>query len=319
MTTVSKKIDAENAKLTDVPVGLIDRNPENPRIIFRSGELEKLLRSIQEFGVQVPISVYKEGNRFVLLDGERRWRCSIKLNKRTIPALVQEKPSVLTNLLLMFNIHSLREQWDLLTQSTKLPRVIELLTDELGRKPTEAELVDRTGLSRSTIRRCKLLIELPDEYRSQMLLELKLPKSQQKLTEDFFIEMERALTTVQRSMPAVIENRDSVRRVLIEKYREGTIANRTDFRYLPKIARATKIEADEQKAHRVLEKVFAQNSYSPKQAYERSVAAVYAERDLLGRIRSLDEQLSLFDLDLDEDLRKSLKVLAAHINRLLKA
>jgi ParB family transcriptional regulator, chromosome partitioning protein len=320
MTLTNSKIDAENAQLLDIPVDSIDRNPENPRLIFRSAELEELLRSIQEYGVQVPISVFKEGKRFVLIDGERRWRCSLKLNKKTIPALVQEKPSVLTNLLLMFNIHSLREQWDLLTRAAKLPRVIKLLTDELSRKPTEAELSDRTGLSRSTLRRCKLLIDLPEEYRDEMLLELKRPKSQQKLTEDFFIEMERALTTVSRSMPEAMPNRDRVRRVLISKYRDGVIKNRTDFRYLAKIARATRVRADEKRAEKVIERVFAKNTYSLKDAYDQSVSFAYTERELLTRIRGLLEQLeAVRPTEIDAELRGPLKELAARINRLLKA
>jgi ParB family chromosome partitioning protein len=320
MTSITTRIDAGNAELRDIPVELIDRNTENPRLIFRSAELEELLRSIQEYGVQVPISVYKEGKRFVLIDGERRWRCSLKLNKKTIPALVHEKPSVLANLLLMFNIHSLREQWDLLTRAAKLPRVINLLTDELGRRPTEAELSDKTGLSRSTLRRCRLLIDLPEEYRNAMLMELERPKPQQKLTEDFFIEMERALTTVSRSMPKVMPNRDRVRRVLISKYRDGVIKNRTDFRYLARIARAARVKADERRAERVLARVFAKNDYSLKDAYDQSVSFAYTERELLTRIRGLLEQLSsLRTSEIDDALRGPLKRLVTRINRLLKA
>src|SRR5262245_61508066 len=98
-------VGAEHANLEAIPIDRIDRNPDNPRIVFRPGELEDLLESIRVYGVQVPISVYREGRRYVLIDGERRWRCSLKLNKKTIPALVQEKPTPLQNLLLMFNIH----------------------------------------------------------------------------------------------------------------------------------------------------------------------------------------------------------------------
>src|ERR1700676_1895064 len=119
-----------NSDLREIRVDQIDRNPENPRIVFRPSELETLTESIRRYGVQVPISVFKEGRRYVLVDGERRWRCSVKLNKATIPALIQEKPSPLNNLLLMFNIHALREQWDLLTIALKLPRVITLLTKD---------------------------------------------------------------------------------------------------------------------------------------------------------------------------------------------
>ena len=120
------EINAANSKLLEVPIDAIERNKENPRIVFRPGELEKLLESIRRFGIQVPISVYRKGKKYILIDGERRWRCSIKLNRKTIPALVQDEPSPLLNLLLMFNIHGLREQWDLLTIALKLPRVIQL-------------------------------------------------------------------------------------------------------------------------------------------------------------------------------------------------
>src|ERR1051325_10205504 len=190
------EINASNATLTDIPVDRIVRNPENPRIIFRPKELDDLLKSIKRRGVQVPISVYKDGNKYVLIDGERRWKCSLKLNRKTIPALIQDRPDPLSNLLLMFNIHSLREQWDLLTIAVKLPRIIDLLEEQSGKRPTEAELSDHTSLPRSVIRRSRLLMDLPRTYIDDILLELKKPKSEQKLTEDFFIEMERGLKTV---------------------------------------------------------------------------------------------------------------------------
>jgi ParB family transcriptional regulator, chromosome partitioning protein len=318
MTSIPSPINTQTATLRDVPIELIDRNPENPRIIFRAGELEELLRSIQKYGVQVPISVYKEGKRFILIDGERRWKCSVKLNKKTIPAVIQEKPTVLNNLLLMFNIHSLREQWDLLTMATKLPRVIDLLKADLQRGPTEIELAEQTGLSRSTLRRCKWLIDLPDEYRQLMLAELKKPKAQQKLTEDFFIEMERGLKTVERAMPNTIQDKDDVRQVLINKYKSGVIVNRTDFRYLGKIARAQKVDADTSKAASVLRRAFTGNKYSIEQAYQDSVSGAYSERDVLTRINSLIERLDALRVeDIDDELRESLEELVERAQLLL--
>jgi ParB family transcriptional regulator, chromosome partitioning protein len=137
---------SSKARLDQVRVDRVRPNPDNPRLTFRQGELDELQESIRVYGVQVPIAVYKDGDHYVLIDGERRWRCASKLNKETIPALIQDKPSPLQNLLLMFNIHSLREQWDLLTVSLKLPQVIGLLKKERKKEPTEAELSSATGL-----------------------------------------------------------------------------------------------------------------------------------------------------------------------------
>jgi ParB family chromosome partitioning protein len=312
------QIDAQHSNLIDVPIDLIDRNPENPRLIFRSGEMEELLESIRRFGVQVPISLYRDHKRYVLIDGERRWRCCLKLNKNTIPALVQEKPDPLTNLLLMFNIHALREQWDLLTVAVKLPRLIGLLKVRLSRPPTERELSLETGLKRGVIRRCKLLIELPQIYIQQMLTELDKPKSQQKLSEDFFIEMERSLKTVERAMPDLIKDKNQTRDVLIEKYQKEVIPNLVHLRDIGKIARAENVRANPKEARVALKKLFERNQYSIETAYRDSVSSAYSERDLLQRIESLQERLSaITPEEIDDKVRKSLLQLAKRIREVI--
>ena len=122
--------------LRDLSPDRIERNPENPRLFFRPEEMDTLMASIRRYGIQVPITVYEDGGKFILIDGERRWRSARKLNLKKIPALVQPKPTRLNNLLLMFNIHALREQWDYLTIANKLPDVIELFSSENeGREP----------------------------------------------------------------------------------------------------------------------------------------------------------------------------------------
>ena len=311
--------DASTARLEQIRTDLIDRNPENPRLVFRPGELDDLLESIRVHGVQVPIAVYKEGQRYVLIDGERRWRCSLKLNRQKIPALIQAKPDPLGNLLLMFNIHSLREQWDLLTIALKLPRVIDLLTTKLEKVPTERDVSEQTGLNRSTIRRCKLLMGLPPGYKDDILKELNKPKAQQKITEDLFIEMERALKTVERVMPSVIPDKDAVRQVLLKKYRSGVINNRVHFRNIARIAHAEKVGYEPDAAAKQLRKLFADNKYSIEDAFLNSVGEAYKERDLGTRVASLLSLLETLDPDeIDDDLKQKLKALEARLSSILE-
>jgi ParB/RepB/Spo0J family partition protein len=304
------RIDAANAELKAIRVDQIDRNKDNPRIHFRQKEMDELMESIAIHGVQVPITVHREKNRYSLIDGERRWRCAIKLNLKTIPALVQDKPDRLTNLLLMFNIHSLREQWDLLTIATKLAVVIDLLVRENQKRPTEAEISRHTGLTRGVIRRCRYLIELPNEFQEQLQRELTKPKREQKLTEDFFIEMERALTTVERAMPEVIDDRSRVRRVLIRKFRADVIENRTHFRKVAKIAKAGKVKSNVRAARTALHRLFTDNDYSIDEAYAQTVAAAYTEKELITRLESLLEKLKhMRPEDIDTALRQRLQAL----------
>jgi ParB family transcriptional regulator, chromosome partitioning protein len=313
------QISAEESELRDLPVSQIDRNPENPRLVFRSGEMEELLESIRRYGVQVPVSVYREGKRYVLIDGERRWYCCQKLGKDRIPALVQNKPTALTNLLLMFNIHALREQWDLLTIAMKLPRVTSLLEKNLTRKATEREIANYTGLKRSVIRRSRLLAELPDTYKDEMLEELKKPKAEQKLTEDLFIEMERALKTVERALPDVIDDKDRVRRVLISKYEAGVIPNRVHFRNVAKIARAEHVSVSTRVATHALKKLFTKNSYSIDDAFQHSVSTAYSERDIRTNTKALLLQLdSLTPENIGPEVRQMLESLYRRLREVLR-
>src|SRR5579859_3107159 len=101
---------ADNVALLDPQK--IKPNPENPRLIFHADELQGLEDSIKLQGVLVPIAVYRDGAKYVILDGERRWRCALKLGLPRLPAIVQPKPDRLTNIMMMFAIHNARRDWD---------------------------------------------------------------------------------------------------------------------------------------------------------------------------------------------------------------
>ncbi|MEO7418828.1 MAG: ParB/RepB/Spo0J family partition protein [Thermoanaerobaculia bacterium] len=313
---------AEQVGLADIEVDNIDRNPDNPRVVFRQRELDDLAESILSNGVLQPISVYREKDRFVLIDGERRWRCSRKVNLRTIPALIQPKPSPLDNLLMMFNIHSLHQQWDLLTIANKLPRVTELLSDRLSKPPSEKDVAEATGLPRAVIRRCRLLLDLPQHYLDELLDELKKPKPMRRFTEDFFIEMERALKTVQNALPQVLdseEKKEQARAALVEKYDKGVIGNMVEFRQLAKVARAKNVEVDTSMAATALKKLFTAPRYSIKQAYDDTVSSAYLERDISTRVSGLIELLEdLNPNDLDDDAILGLRRLATLVAALIR-
>lgn len=312
--------DHGTGRLADILVNKIRPNPENPRLAFRQGELDELQESIRQYGIQVPIAVFKRGSEFVLIDGERRWRCASKLNLKTIPALIQTEPNPLQNLLLMFNIHALREQWDLLTIALKLPKIIGLLIQEHGKNPTELELSAKTGLSRGVIRRCRLLMDLPDKYKKMLLEELKKPKSKQLLSEDFFIEMEKSLKTVMRAMPNLVQNKDHARDVLLRKYKDNVIDNIVDLRKVAKIARADTVGVRSEDAQEAIRRLLVDPKYSIVQAWKDTASEAYAERDVVSRIDHLLAKLAeIVASEIDEDVREKLEELVKRAQAILEA
>ena len=174
----------ENKTLFNIRTSDISPNPFNPRLIFDPEDLNELKKSIHKVGILVPVTVYKNTKTspktpYILLDGERRWRCAQELNLEIIPANIIDEPSDDTqNILYMFNIHHFRKEWALFPTALKLETVIEKLgTDQ------ESVLSEFTGVSRSMIRRCKTLLWYPPKYRDILM------EKGGKISTDFFIEL----------------------------------------------------------------------------------------------------------------------------------
>lgn len=300
-------------------------NPENPRLVFRQEEMESLMRSIDRHGIQVPLTVYEDGGVYRLLDGERRWRCALKLNLQSVPTIVQAKPTELQNLVLMYNIHALREQWDYFTIASKLERVIFLYEQEKGERPGEIKLSELTGLTRGAIRRCQLLLDLPTRFKKMLESELGKPKSQQRLSEDFFIEMEKALKSVTKRIDEYRPHIDQIRDVLVQKFRKGTIPAVTDFRQLSKIAAAvSSVGVTQHAAKRALDKIFDPNQQSGiREAYSTTVEFEYVEKKAARYVALLSEFIDGVVKgprrdELDGELLGELRELYRRIGRLLR-
>jgi ParB family chromosome partitioning protein len=77
----------------EVPIELIHRNPEQPRLLFSEDELAELADSIREKGVLQPILVRPLGGRageYQIVAGERRWRAAQRVGLKAVPVLVRE-------------------------------------------------------------------------------------------------------------------------------------------------------------------------------------------------------------------------------------
>jgi ParB family chromosome partitioning protein len=154
----------EMKALRYLPVGSIERNARNPRIHFPVDMQARLSQSIAEKGILVPVAVFSkpdEADRYVLIDGERRWLCADALGLKEVPAVIREIASDTEILLEMFNIHMVREQWSNMPTAWALKRVVdEIEVNE------PSELARLTGLSTDQIRRLIHALELPIAYQN---------------------------------------------------------------------------------------------------------------------------------------------------------
>ena len=151
---------------TKLSVELIDPNPYQPRRIFPQDELEALASSISESGLLQPISVRRNGERYQIIAGERRWRAHKLLGRHTIEALViPVEDSDMAVLSLAENI----DREDLSDYEIgKALRQVESLF------PTKKKLAESLGLNREDMYRYYAFESLPESIQVRLDLNPRL-------------------------------------------------------------------------------------------------------------------------------------------------
>ena len=278
---MAKRAVAAPARVRLLDPNIIERNPENPRLIFRQDELQALQDSIASQGVLVPVSVYVDGNKYVLLDGERRWRCAVKLGLAHVPTIIQPKPDRMQNIMMMFAIHNARRDWDPLPTAYKLQQLQAEFERRNRRLPVEQELAELASISRGEVRRLRALLGLPQAYRTELMEELEKPRSEQVISVDHVLEVTRGAAALEKRGVIGTADEDRLRRALLDKFRARTERNTTSPRQLARIARA--VERDEVSlatARAVAQRLIHEPKYTIAHAFRASVEQVDFEHGL---------------------------------------
>jgi ParB family chromosome partitioning protein len=299
----------------------IVKNPENPRLIFHEEEMNELLQSIQKVGIEVPLSVYQDGSKYVLLDGERRWRCATRLNLSDVPAIVQPKPTRLKNLLMMFNIHNVRVDWDPLPMALKLKDIKDLLAAE-GRDISIKGLSAITGVKPTAVKRAFEIIDLPQKYKDQLMKESLKPRKDQKIKVDLFLEIFKSYGVIEKNTPEVlnkISKRDYVDS-MVRKYESRVVDNVVHYRDISKIAKAEAAGADRKEAVQVLVRLVNDDKYGIEEAYKDTVELAYEKLGINKRASELVDSISKIKnrKSLDNETLKILEKLYSALHRLLR-
>jgi ParB family chromosome partitioning protein len=144
--------------LQHLPIESIERNPEQPRKRFDEARLEELAQSIRTHGVVEPILVRRDGPRFRIVAGERRWRAAQRAGLREIPAIVREATDrEAFELALVENL----QRADL--NAIEEAEAFEVLASEY--ELTQEQIAARVGKERSTVANALRLLRLPAEVR----------------------------------------------------------------------------------------------------------------------------------------------------------
>jgi ParB family chromosome partitioning protein len=164
--------DAKDSKLREIKVSDIEPDPDQPRRDFKPEQLQALANSIKEHGVLQPIVVTKDGNKYKIVAGERRWRASKIAEIEKIPAIVRSLDAQnRLELSLIENVQ--REDLNAIETATayaKLKNQFNMSSEEVAK---------RVGKSESAVINTMRLLSLPEEAKHAMV-EHKLSEGQMR-------------------------------------------------------------------------------------------------------------------------------------------
>ncbi|MCC5659129.1 ParB/RepB/Spo0J family partition protein [Nostoc sp. XA010] len=154
-----------------VAIEQIDRNPEQPRRTFTQESITAIALSLESNGQQEPIIlIAQQDGRYLLFDGERRWRGAKQLNWATLEAVIIPQPEALHRRVLLASLH--RENLNPLDTAEALVKEIAVQTDL---KIEDIPRILRAGVRRlerqgTLVKISELVLASPEQQQQQILL-----------------------------------------------------------------------------------------------------------------------------------------------------
>jgi ParB family transcriptional regulator, chromosome partitioning protein len=159
--TVPPAEPAAPRPVTELPIGAIQTNPDQPRKDFRQDQLLELAVSIARDGIIQPLVVRKTGDQYELVAGERRLRAAKIAGLEKVPVVVQ---SIADERMLEVALIENIQREDL--NPIELAIAFERMANELSLN--HDEIGTRTGKDRATITNSIRLLQLPRELQDMV-------------------------------------------------------------------------------------------------------------------------------------------------------
>jgi len=181
-------VETRGAKnLSEIDLGLIVPNQNQPRREFDEEALQELAASIRQVGIITPVTLRQtDGGNYQIVAGERRWRAAQMAGLTSIPAYIRSvDDGEVMEMALVENIQ--REDLN----AIEIALAYQHLADSTGM--TQERISERVGKSRTAITNYMRLLRLPAEIQmavknremdmghARALLSLDSPSAQIKL------------------------------------------------------------------------------------------------------------------------------------------
>lgn len=158
LSALLAEVQPREEQFIEIDIDSIDPSEYQPRTNFNTEKLEELAQSIRENGIVQPLLVRRNGFRYQLISGERRWRASQMAGLKKVPAVVRDIPDEkVLELSLIENIQ--RENLNPIEEAQAFQKLIDVLGI------TQEEVAKRVGRDRTSITNYVRLLKLPKDIQ----------------------------------------------------------------------------------------------------------------------------------------------------------
>ena len=152
----------EGGTYRSLSLGRISSNPLQPRRAFDETSLIELAESFRSQGVLQPIVVKRQGETYILIAGERRFRAAAIAGLENIPAIVMDEADE-ADMLQMALVENLQRE-DL--NAMEAAEAFRQLMDDAGM--TQNQVAARVGKSRAAVANALRLLSLPEKIKEMI-------------------------------------------------------------------------------------------------------------------------------------------------------
>ncbi|WP_425805875.1 ParB/RepB/Spo0J family partition protein [Desulfitobacterium sp. Sab5] len=152
---ISEDLSHDESGIREIKMDKIYPNPDQPRKEFDPETLQELSVSIKTHGLLQPILVKPDGDNYIIVAGERRFRAAQIIEMGKIPCIVQEcSEQEMAERALVENIQ--RSNLSPIEEGLAYARLMQeyMLTQE--------QIAERVGKGRTTIANLLRVIQLPE-------------------------------------------------------------------------------------------------------------------------------------------------------------
>ena len=212
-------------------------------------------------------------------------------------------PSKRQNILLMFNIHKVREEWELVPTALKLQVLMRMMPDA-----SEKELAEITGMTRPRVKNSIRVLRFSKKYLDLTLVEDK----SRRIRGEFFSQLEEALEKLTNDdFKEIGMTRIQIIDIMIKKYQNKEFTNLiSEFRTLRRVITSPQKGVNKKQVHKHVREYLESNpivdkktgniktkSMSVAELYERTSYDAYTEGEILRTVERLNKMLYKFNIN----------------------